>query len=129
LPKGESKIMLSTKVEVKNIPQEEKGLFALEEIKKGEVVWKLDPSEKILTESERDNLPKEIRKLAFQYKNGFVVVHDKSEYMNHSCNPNLGFSSDEEMSAMRDVKVGEELTYDYSTADVVSSTPFIAHFF
>jgi SET domain-containing protein len=78
--------MLSTKVEVKNMSQDEKGLFALEEIKKGEVVWKLDPSEKVLTESERDNLPKEIKKLAFRYKSGFVIIHDKSEYTNHSYN-------------------------------------------
>ena len=110
--------MLNPKVVINNLPNNEKGLFASGDIQKGEVVWKLDPNEKVLTKTERDNLPPEIKKLAFQYKDGFVVVHDGSEFMNHSCDPNLGFSSDEELSVMKDINAGEELTYDYSTADV-----------
>lgn len=110
--------MLNSKVEVKNISKNESGLFAKENIKKGAVVWRLDPTEKLLTKDERDSLPDKIKKLAFQYKDHFIVVNDQSEFMNHSCDPNLGFSSDEELSAIRDIKAGEELTYDYSTADV-----------
>ncbi len=94
------------------------GLFAQKNIKKGAIVWKLDFSERILTKDERDNLPQEIRKLAFQYKNGYIVVHDGSQYMNHSCDPNTWWTSDSELSALRDIKVGEEVTYDYSTADI-----------
>ncbi len=96
----------------------EKGLFALKYIKKGEVIWKLDKNEKILTYEERDNLPPKTRKLAFQYKNGFIVVSDGSQFMNHSCDPNTWWTKDNVLSASRDIKAREEVTYDYSTADV-----------
>lgn len=110
--------MLYPNASVKQIDSENKGIFATRDIKKGEVAWRLDSNEKLLTKEERDSLSLEIQKLAFQYKDHFVVVHDQSEFMNHSCGPNLGFSSDEELSAIKDIKAGEELTYDYSTADV-----------
>lgn len=38
--------------------------------------------------------------------------------MNHSCDPNLGFTSNEKLSVMKDIVAEEELTYDYSTADI-----------
>lgn len=110
--------MLHTFIEIKEIGNEEKGLFARQGIKKGEIVWKLDINEKQLTQEERDNLPSELQKLAFQYKDKFIVVHDGSEYMNHSCDPTTWWNSDEELSARRDIKKGEEITYDYATADV-----------
>lgn len=110
--------MLHQNTLVKQITANNRGIFAKSDFKKGEVIWKLDPTKKLLSKDERNNLPPEIKKLAFQYKDKFVVVNDGSEYMNHSCDPNLGFSSDDELSAMRDIKAGEELTYDYSTADI-----------
>lgn len=34
-------------------------------------------------------------------------------HMNHSCNPNVGFNAHDDFVAMRNVKKGEELTWDY----------------
>ncbi|TAM82876.1 MAG: SET domain-containing protein, partial [Jatrophihabitans sp.] len=41
-----------------------------------------------------------------------VGRHDQ---LNHCCDPNLGWSGDH-LVALCDIAVGEELTYDYSTA-------------
>lgn len=110
--------MLNKKVTIKNGLGSQKELVATKPIKKDEVVWTLDKDQEILTKFERDNLPKDIRKLAFQYKDGYIVVSDNSQYMNHSCDPNTWWINDETLVARRDVKKGEEVTYDYSTADV-----------
>lgn len=34
-------------------------------------------------------------------------------HINHSCNPNIGFNSKADFVAMRNIKKGEELTWDY----------------
>jgi hypothetical protein len=41
--------------------------------------------------------------------------------MNHSCAPNTAFVTDNLMTAMRDVEVGEEITYDYATSESETS--------
>jgi hypothetical protein len=38
-------------------------------------------------------------------------------YFNHSCEGNLGFNEQGDFVARRDIKAGEELTYDYSLAE------------
>ncbi len=38
------------------------------------------------------------------------------DFLNHSCRPNLGFENGSLMLyALRDIQLGEELTFDYST--------------
>jgi SET domain-containing protein len=110
--------MLSSSVEIKEITPGNFGLFAKTKISKGDLIWKLDTNEKQLTKEERDGLPEDIQKFAFQYQDKFIVVHDGSQYMNHSCDPNTWWTADDELSALRDINAGEEITYDYSTADI-----------
>lgn len=38
-------------------------------------------------------------------------------YMNHSCEGNVGFNDNGDFIAIRDIKRGEELTYDYGLAE------------
>lgn len=38
------------------------------------------------------------------------------DYVNHSCEPNAGFSDNLTLCALRDVKADEEITWDYSCA-------------
>lgn len=110
--------MLHKFVAVLEKKNKEKGLFATSEISKGEIVWKLDKGEEVLSQEKRNYLPQEIKKLAFQYMDGYVVVHDGGEYMNHSCDPNLWWNGNDVLIAMEDIQKGEEVTYDYSTADI-----------
>lgn len=38
-------------------------------------------------------------------------------YVNHSCEPNLGISGQRDFVALRDIAVGEELTFDYAISE------------
>lgn len=43
------------------------------------------------------------------------------DFINHSCEPNLGFASEISLVALRHIHQGEELTFDYATCD---SSPY-----
>ncbi len=94
------------------------GLFTRDVIKESEVVWKLDSTEKMLTEEEFFKLAPVEQSFAFRYKDWHILVTDGSIYVNHSCDPNLWWADDETLVASRDIQVGEEITYDYSTSDI-----------
>jgi hypothetical protein len=50
----------------------------------------------------------------------FMAGHVEAEiadWVNHSCTPNCGMSGQVIVVAMRDIAVGEELTYDYAMSD------------
>ena len=42
---------------------------------------------------------------------------EAGDMINHSCEPNLGLLGSIVLVAMRDIEVGEELTFDYATCD------------
>lgn len=41
--------------------------------------------------------------------------HDLGYYVNHSCNPSARFKAPNFIAALRSIKLGEEITLDYST--------------
>lgn len=45
----------------------------------------------------------------------YLVLEPLSMAFNHSCNPNMGVRAKSGLFALRDIAIGEELTYDYST--------------
>ncbi len=90
-------------------------------IRAGEAVWELD--EPMYTWKEIESWSEE-RRQAFDWY-GFQCGVDQyslpeglSREMNHSCDPNLWWSGSTILVARRDIQAGEEITYDYSTADV-----------
>ena len=90
------------------------GLFAVRPIVKGEKVWQLDPRRDIFyTPAQAMALSDELKALIFQYKDRYVLNYDDTRYMNHSCDPNTWWEGDEAMTARRDIRTGEEITYDY----------------
>jgi len=46
------------------------------------------------------------------------INRDMSNFLNHSCDPNVWIESDYSWSLRRDVEAGEYLTMDYATFDV-----------
>ncbi len=42
---------------------------------------------------------------------------DGMMHLNHSCNPNVGFRGEITFVALRDIKAGEETSFDYATGD------------
>lgn len=75
----------------------------------------------VLTRKQENILPLEIRDIAIQIEKDFVIgVVDKNQlhdydYVNHSCEPNSGIKGQISLIAMRDIKKGEEITFDYGT--------------
>jgi SET domain-containing protein len=116
--------MLIPSINVRISPIAGKGIFTTKPIRRGETVWRLDMDEPRLTYDELRQLPEYERSLAFQFEDRYIICHEGSEYMNHSCDPNTWWASDTELVARRDVAAGKELTYDYVSADV--SPPWTA---
>jgi len=48
--------------------------------------------------------------------------NEPADFTNHSCNPNAGFRhSPSTLVAMRDIQVGEEITFDYAMAESIDA--------
>lgn len=47
--------------------------------------------------------------------NLFLILEPKSKAINHSCEPNVCLRDESSVYALRNIKQGEEITYDYST--------------
>ena len=46
----------------------------------------------------------------------FLDLNDDSYYINHSCDPNTVLSGIADLIALKDIKKGEEIAYDYSSS-------------
>ena len=46
-----------------------------------------------------------------------TAMREDGDMINHSCEPNLGLLGSIVLVAMRDIQIGEELTFDYATCD------------
>jgi SET domain-containing protein len=101
---------------------EGRGLFAVEPISEGEVV--AIKGGHIVDADTLAALPPALRETDIQIADGFYVAalaEDEYEavmlFLNHSCEPNVGFAGNVVLVAMRDVAAGEELTTDYAFFD------------
>ena len=107
-------------------PFEEKGgcgVFAREPIQKGELLslW----GGRIVTKHELDpNMPNFTQRI-LQIEEGFYLETpadlEPADCFNHSCEPNVGFTGQLGLVAMRDIEAGEELNFDYAMCD---GTPY-----
>ncbi|MCS6834928.1 MAG: SET domain-containing protein [Anaerolineae bacterium] len=102
---------------------EGRGLVAVDLIREGEVVSRLEPNQPRyslaaalrLSQEERDALLHDY----YQCSADELVGETGDErFMNHSCDPNTWWADDDTMVARRDILPGEEVTYDYATTDV-----------
>lgn len=101
---------------VKDTKKYGKGVFAGEDIKKGQKIYVLGGERMDIKDFiEKVNSNKENIDDPFQIgKRTYLDLDEMSRTFNHSCNPNTGIRKTSEMFALRDIKKGEELTYDYS---------------
>ena len=51
-------------------------------------------------------------------KNTWVDPSGPAKFLNHSCNPNAGIQGKVKITALRDIKKGEEITIDYSITEI-----------
>lgn len=92
------------------------GVFAGEDIKKGETIKVFDGEVIDFAETEErikegDENRTDTLQVGLELD---MDLNEESRSFNHSCDPNAGFRGISELIAMRDIKKGEEITYDYS---------------
>jgi uncharacterized protein len=109
---------------VKGLPSgiEGRGLMAVQPIARDEVV--AVKGGHIVTTATLTSLPEGLRESEIQIADGLhLAALEDSEYepvmlfLNHSCEPNVGFAGNIVLVAMRDIAPGEELTTDYALFD------------
>ena len=112
--------VISQKIEVRKSGIDKMGMFAKENIKKGEVVYikggHILSRDELFTSSVINSyLP-----IADDYFIGALSPEEEEDikiYNNHSCDPNCGLHGEITFIAIKDIKIGEELTVDYAFID------------
>jgi len=110
-------------VVVRNTSKYGKALFASADIKKGSLVFDYSGCREIHAGKVSDipNEPPEfIRDHTLQIGEHRFLFVDKGKlgrFFAHSCEPNCGFLGNTKIVAMRDIKKGEELTFDYEMSE------------
>jgi SET domain-containing protein len=99
-----------------------RGLVAVEPIDKGEVV--AVKGGHLVTNEQLRSMPERLQNSDVQITDELhLVALTEEEYeavmlfINHSCEPNVGFAGNVVLVSMRDIDAGEELTTDYAMFD------------
>lgn len=116
--------MMMVETELKPSPIHGLGVFLLQPVRKGELIWRFDSRvDRVYTPDEVDSLPEHLQRYLRTYSTWheqtglYVLCGDNGRYFNHSDDPvtvsdAVSFGEDR---AARDLAVGEELTSNYST--------------
>ena len=116
-------LIIKSYIEKSNI--EGLGLFAGQDIKEGDIIWYLDPTvDQIFSDDDFKDLcraphPEQAERFKnWAYKRGddYILCADNTKFANHSDTPNCKSLGQYDV-ALRDIKDGEELTYDYRFID------------
>lgn len=109
----------SPKIEVRTSDLEGRGVFAITKIEKDEVV--AIKAGHIINSDELAEITSSVGDYALQIHDGlYLSPRSKDElermsiFINHSCDPNVGFLGQIVYVAMRNIESGEELYHDYS---------------
>lgn len=109
---------------MKGMPSEiaGRGLNAVQAISKDEVV--AVKGGHIVTTEQLRSVPERLQNSEVQITDDLHLVALADEeyeavmlFINHSCEPNIGFAGNVVLVAMRDIEAGEELTTDYAMFD------------
>jgi hypothetical protein len=111
---------ISPKLTVRDCPDKPgRGVYAVESVREGELVavW----GGRIVSQGEAQALPPEIRRYVVQVEETQFLAPlepiDAAELINHCCQPNCGLSGQIALVALRPIRPGEEITFDYATTD------------
>jgi hypothetical protein len=110
---------ISSKLEGRLIPSKGgRGLFARERVRAGEMllVWGGD----VVTGELLKRMSEEKHHMAVQIEEDLYLVtpnEGPADWVNHSCDPNAGLVGQIALVALRDIRVGEEICFDYAMSD------------
>jgi hypothetical protein len=90
-----------------------RGVFARRPIRKGDIILAFGGPLIDFAETRRRG-PREC--MAIQVgPDQYIDTLPPGVFANHSCAPNAGIQNDRDLAALRDIRPGEEIRYDYST--------------
>jgi hypothetical protein len=90
-----------------------KGLFATRAIAKGEHILRFDGE--LLTAAEMEAMGERQGNTLQIGKDSYINCVPPGLYTNHSCAPNAGLAHDNLLIAIRDIALGSQIQFDYST--------------
>lgn len=94
-----------------------KGVFASRRLCAGEFVLSFAAgAPKVVSYNATVQAPEQEGNYVQIAADGYILPAPPSLYLNHSCDPNTGVRDATEIVALKDIEVGEELTFDYSTS-------------
>lgn len=105
-----------------------RGLIATQPIVSGEVVAAFGG--KVLDEASFRALPPRLHRLGLQIDEHLYLVsavEGPADWLNHGCDPNLGFRGQIVLVAMRPIGAGEVLSFDYAMSDGSPYDEFRCH--
>ncbi|HVY01234.1 MAG TPA: SET domain-containing protein-lysine N-methyltransferase [Candidatus Nanoarchaeia archaeon] len=109
---------LTSKAKAYNSSIEGLGVIAIQNISKGENVGVLGGV--VISANDIQKYWKIMGHVGIQFDEDFFIVPtsrkelEEKGVFNHSCEPNCGFDGSIKLVAIRDIKEGEELTFDYA---------------
>ncbi len=112
---NEEKNWINSKINIIESPTHGCGMVALQDIEEGEIViiWR----EGYIDKMEAEKAKKQGMEV-FQWADDVysIVTNEMldAHYVNHSCDPNCWMNGAFSLSAMREIKLGEEITVDYA---------------
>lgn len=101
-----------------DVPGKGRGLFARGPITRGEVLLAFGGT--VLHAAQLDALTAEERLAVVQIDEELFLwssVPGPGDWINHSCDPNAGLLGQVILLALRDIRPGEEICYDYAMSD------------
>jgi SET domain-containing protein len=114
---------ISPKTEVRESMIHGRGLFAVTEISKDEIVA-VKGGHIVDRKTLREQITPGLGPVEIQIDHDLFIAPVTEEerelsmlYLNHSCDPNLGLRGEITFVAMRDIRADEELTHDWAMTD------------
>jgi len=116
--------MMMVETELRPSPIQGIGIFLLEEVREGQLVWRFDSRvDRVYADAELDSLPGGMGEFLRKYSTWheptglWVLCGDNGRHFNHSDTPNTlsrGIAFGDDVAAA-DLPAGTELTSDYRT--------------
>jgi SET domain-containing protein len=110
---------LTPKAQMRQTPGKGSGSFAIEKITKGEVIASFGGfvvEQQDLKDYSTDRVARSLQLDEASYLLSGPVP-ESGDMINHSCEPNCGAFGTSSVIAMKDIEIGEELSFDYAMTD------------
>ena len=110
---------LTPKAQMRVTPGKGSGSFAISKISKGEIVASFGGN--VINQTDLTNYSADRVSRSLQLNSDTYLlsgdVPEEGDMINHSCEPNCGMAGTSSVQTLRDIEIGEELTFDYAMSD------------